>query len=296
MIPPNKKKPAANQIKTGSEVATVTDQHRHETNGDSPKFTPEEYNQIMAMLKKNNLDGNPHHFANATGTLTPLSKMSGALPQKNLYWIIDSGATDHISPSPHLLHKKSMCDYVQMPNGGKAIIESVGSVQATPLLKLDDVLHVPNFQVYLLSVSKLTESLQCIVIFFPTFCVIQDMATRRTIGLGKRYNGLYYLSSTQNPHLAHNVNRHSNLWHRRLGHPSTGPLQLLTKQVPTIMFDSSHLCDICPLAKQTRLSFPSSFISSQAPFDLIHCDIWGPHRVNSHSGARYFFTIVDDYS
>ena len=67
MIPPNKKKPAANQTKTGSEVATVTDQHHHETNGDSPKFTPEEYNQIMAMLKKNNLDGNPHHFANATG-------------------------------------------------------------------------------------------------------------------------------------------------------------------------------------------------------------------------------------
>ncbi|XP_048430749.1 uncharacterized protein LOC125472847 [Pyrus x bretschneideri] len=67
MIPPNRKKPAANQTKTGSEVATVTDQHHHETNGDSPKFTPEEYNQIMAMLKKNNLDGNPHHFANATG-------------------------------------------------------------------------------------------------------------------------------------------------------------------------------------------------------------------------------------
>ncbi|XP_070665992.1 uncharacterized protein [Malus domestica] len=64
-------------------------------------------------------------------------------------------------------------------------IDSVGSVQVTPLIKLDDVLHVPNFRVYLLFVSKLTESLQCIVIFFPTFCVIQNMDTRRTIGLGK---------------------------------------------------------------------------------------------------------------
>ncbi|KAM2634977.1 hypothetical protein EV1_025388 [Malus domestica] len=296
VTPPNKKKPAANHVKAGDEVAKGTDQHHLGTPSDGPKFTAEEYAQIMAMLKKTNLDGNTQHFANAAGTIKPLSNLSGALAQKTLYWIIDSGATDHISPSPHLLDKRSMINSVHMPNGGKATIESVGSIQVTPLIKIDDVLHVPNFRVYLLSVSKLTESLRCIVIFFPTFCVIQDMDTRRTIGLGKRYNGLYYLSTDQNPHFAHNINRHSNLWHQRLGHPSSGPLQSLTKQVPNIVFDSNHSCDICPLAKQTRLSFPSSFISSQAPFDLIHCDIWGPHRVNSHSGARYFLTIVDDYS
>jgi hypothetical protein len=55
-------------------------------------------------------------------------------------------------------------------------------------------------------------------------------------------------------------------------------------------------CDICPMAKQTRLPFNMSYISSHASFDLIHCDIWGPHRTHTHSGARYFLTIVDDYS
>lgn len=29
---------------------------------------------------------------------------------------------------------------------------------------------------------------------------------------------------------------------------------------------------------------------------MIHCDIWGPYRVPSYSGARYFLTIVDDFS
>jgi len=29
---------------------------------------------------------------------------------------------------------------------------------------------------------------------------------------------------------------------------------------------------------------------------LIHCDIWGPYRVQSFSGASYFLTIVDDAS
>ena len=31
-------------------------------------------------------------------------------------------------------------------------------------------------------------------------------------------------------------------------------------------------------------------------FELIHVDLWGPYRTPSHSGARYFLTIVDDYS
>lgn len=55
------------------------------------------------------------------------------------------------------------------------------------------------------------------------------------------------------------------------------------------MFDSKHLCQFCPLAKETRLSFPSSSIQSMHSFDLIHCDIWGPQRIATHIGVRYFF-------
>lgn len=44
------------------------------------------------------------------------------------------------------------------------------------------------------------------------------------------------------------------------------------------------------------MPFGRSSISSTEPFSLIHCDIWGPHKVTSHSGARYFLTIVDDYT
>ncbi|MDV3146753.1 MAG: DDE-type integrase/transposase/recombinase, partial [Sweet potato little leaf phytoplasma] len=31
-------------------------------------------------------------------------------------------------------------------------------------------------------------------------------------------------------------------------------------------------------------------------FELIHCDIWGPYRSSTHSGHKYFLTIVDDFS
>jgi len=56
-------------------------------------------------------------------------------------------------------------------------------------------------------------------------------------------------------------------------------------------------CDIFPLAKQTRLFYsPSTSQSSKAPFDLIHCDICGPHKIHTHTGARYFLTIMDDFT
>lgn len=288
-VKPKGKRPAAHNTQT-----IVTDPPKAPTI-EAATFTTEEYNQLMALLRKGN--GNEQAFANVTGTLTPTCNTAQRTPISTLYWIIDSGATDHISKfSPMYNTSNNHRDFVQLPDGGKAEIKSTGPIRLSSNLLLDGVLHVPNFQVNLLSVSQLTRNLRCNVIFYPDFCVVQDADTKKTIGLGKQFDGLYYLKSSQNPHFSHSVNSTSSLWHQRLGHPSSAPLQELSKNTPEIFFDSQHVCDVCPLAKQTRLPFSRSFISSVEPFDLIHCDIWGPHRVDSHTGARYFLTIVDDFS
>ena len=31
-----------------------------------------------------------------------------------------------------------------------------------------------------------------------------------------------------------------------------------------------------------------------SPFDIVHCDIWGPYHVVSYTGHNYFLTLVDD--
>lgn len=51
-----------------------------------------------------------------------------------------------------------------------------------------------------------------------------------------------------------------------------------------------------PLAKQTCSPFSTSYIRTIAPFELIHIDIWAGYHVPSITGARYFLTIVDDYT
>lgn len=65
--------------------------------------------------------------------------------------------------------------------------------------------------------------------------------------------------------------------------------------------DKNNFCDannclVCPLAKQTRLPFSLSKISSKSPFEMLHIDIWGAYHIASISRARDFLTIVDDFT
>ncbi|GJY18649.1 retrovirus-related pol polyprotein from transposon TNT 1-94 [Tanacetum coccineum] len=55
------------------------------------------------------------------------------------------------------------------------------------------VLCVPTFKFSLLSVPKLTKENNYVAIFFPNFCVNQDLRRRKVEGLGRKIRGLYHL-------------------------------------------------------------------------------------------------------
>ena len=88
----------------------------------------------------------------------------------------------------------------------------------------------------------------------------------------------------------------TDLWHSRLGHVSPSRLSFIAKNFLNFSVQSNNACPICPLAKQSRLPFGTSAISSTKPFEIIHCDIWGRYRHPFLFGAHYFLTIVDDYT
>ncbi|KAL4310065.1 hypothetical protein GQ457_01G025390 [Hibiscus cannabinus] len=126
----------------------------------------------------------------------------------------------------------------------------------------------------------------------------------QVIGKGEYYKGLYLLqlSSAKSDKLVSQsesvVNESVVLasWHDRLGHPSHSVLHSLKDVLPSVDFNKSNVCPICPLAKQKHLPFPVSVTVTQSPFEMVHCDIWGPYKMPTHDGFRYFLTLVDDYS
>jgi len=82
--------------------------------------------------------------------------------------------------------------------------------------------------------------------------------------------------------------------HARLRHTSMSKMRYISecKDVLSDIF----FCETCILEKAHRLPFGRSTISTKNSFELVHKDLWGPYRVANLNGARYFVTIVDDYT
>lgn len=83
-------------------------------------------------------------------------------------------------------------------NGSTSIITGEGSVTLSETLTLNSVLIVPSLEYNLLSVSEIISTLACIVTFWPSFCVFQDILTWKILGYGVKRGKLYFLELTEN--------------------------------------------------------------------------------------------------
>jgi hypothetical protein len=209
-------------------------------------------------------------------------------------WIIDSGATDHMTCNKNKLTnivQNKDPQHVIVANGNKVQIHGFGTTKV--LAKdVNTILYLPEFNSNLLSISKITRELNCDVIFSSNKVTFQDRESGKKIGEGCLQNGLYYLDENTNKcHVSLNLVDRDKLLHLRFGHPSD---QVLNKLF-SYKLDSKN-GDICKFSKQTRLPFSSSINKSEKCFDLIHSDVWGPARVDSYNHFKYFVTFIDDFS
>ncbi|WVY96787.1 hypothetical protein V8G54_028938 [Vigna mungo] len=221
-------------------------------------------------------------------------------------WVIDSGATDHITTSLEHFFEYSEINplNINLPNGFTVQAHISGSIQFSPDFIIHDVLLVPNFIFNLLSLPKLLTTVPCRIIFSNEIsnilCQIQDMNTLRMIGSANLKEGLFHLTigKERNPSTNNTTTtiNNSNLWHFRLGHLSSSRLNALNQKFPFISKDSHEICDICHLAKQKKLPYSPSSSRCSKIFELIHMDIWGPFSKTSIHGHKYFLTILDDFS
>ncbi|XP_050217801.1 uncharacterized protein LOC126668656 [Mercurialis annua] len=235
---------------------------------------------------------------------------------ENLSWIIDSGATDHIVCSLNQFTSYTIVHdtFVTLPNSQRIAVTHVGTVKFSKDFILHNVLFVPEFAFNLISTSKLTAQHDICLIIHKNVCIIQDIINWKMIGLAKQIYGLYYLDKDQfrennasacvnsvgsgclnSSGLIETIDVNS-LWHFRLGHLSNDRLKCLQNIDSSIKIPANSHCKTCHLSKQKKIPFPISKSVVINCFDLIHIDIWGPARIYSLYGHKYFLTIVDDKS
>lgn len=237
--------------------------------------------QILSIMNGKGTPQSVNPKANTTNTSSGLSQSQSQL-------IIDSGATDNITSSPTLLVnniENTSLPPIVMPSGEQAPIISIGNLPLNSFFCLKNVIGVPSCKVDLMSVSRITRDLNCSVTFFPYWCILQDLMTKTTIGLGKQRDGLYYLVAMAAEKPKHKlqsaaaitihsscspVTSSTHLWHCQLWHLSFSRLNFMAKNLLNFPFQFNNNCNVCALAKQTRLPFSTSSISSIKPFELIH--------------------------
>ncbi|OIT20479.1 hypothetical protein A4A49_40152 [Nicotiana attenuata] len=162
-------------------------------------FTEAQYQQILDLLRDSPpSDMKAQNQATTAGIITSLSSSVHISNKRNDDWIVDSGATHHISSTLDLMNDVRRVDdrtqdKVTLTNGVTTKIEHVGSSYLSDFDKLENVLHVPDFKFNLMLVSKLTRDLKCAATFLPTLCVFQDLYNGRVKAIGKENEGLYIL-------------------------------------------------------------------------------------------------------
>ncbi|KAJ4716980.1 Retrovirus-related Pol polyprotein from transposon TNT 1-94 [Melia azedarach] len=88
------------------------------------------------------------------------------------------------------------------------------------------------------------------------------------------------------------------LWHMRLGHMSARGMQILSKGdlLCGHKIKDLEFCEHCIFGKLHRSKFPKAIHRTKGTLDYIHSDCWGPSRVESLGGHRYFVSMIDDFS
>jgi len=186
---------------------------------------------------------------------------------------------------------------VKLPNGHYVYATRSGIVYLSASITLINVLYIPSFTFNLISISKLVSSASCTLTFSSTTCILQDTNTQARIGTVEVRHDLYQLTPDHIiPHTicSTTVRPQCNiipidLWHFRMGHPSSERLQCMQSYYPFLQNNKNFTCNTCHYAKHKRLPFSSSNSHASNSFDLLHIDIWGPCSKISMHGHRYFF-------
>ena len=214
--------------------------------------------------------------------------------------------------------------------GSLRISTQCGKVTATALIH--NVYHVPGMAYNLISIGRLDDA-GYTARQGNGMCVIRSRSGRVAIIAHKEKTGqLYQTTVTIQPRASkgtpaaltavatQDVPVSTNpapvqltaaaMWHARLGHSNSATVYKLFKHGMVRGVDCEGIarsirnsgpslpaeCESCEIGKSHRQPFTGQAERATRPLEILHTDICGPIPDTGLSGARYLFTITDDYT
>ena len=231
-------------------------------------------------------------------------------------WIIDSGASRHMTFQKELLHdyrEFKTPELVGLGDGHSVEALGVGRVKIVTELRqgkkipgwMNDVLYVPKLAGNLFSVRAAAQNRK-VISFGHKYCWIRDKKNQ-PVGTGSTVGKLYKLDcevlkpSGESAQTAKESQKGGvELWHQRLAHVNLNQLFQLEKNAEGLGLPCEKklgFCEACIQGKMHRTPHkPLKEVKSTEKLQLVHTDICGPMQTKSFGGSRYFITFTDDYS
>jgi hypothetical protein len=172
-------------------------------------------------------------------------------------------------------------------------------------IRLHGILYTPSLGFTLISIGRIDEA-SYFAIFGNSGCLIRDH-DGKAIGRIPKSGGVYMME-----HVHHVKGEVANAavkqvtlreLHESLGHiaPSTILGFIKVGLLPSVKVDGTgedFECKACILSKSTRKSIASVRKGGRATefAEEIHLDLWGPARVRTPSGRKYYASFTDDWS
>ncbi|XP_019224674.1 PREDICTED: uncharacterized protein LOC109206313 [Nicotiana attenuata] len=177
-----------------------------QSDGGNSSITKEQFDQLLSLLLSR-ASGTSQEISTCSANFAALIgnpdfKSCGLLAcnfsrVEDSTWIIDSGATHHMTPNSSFLTdiKPLVLPYlVTLPNGYKVKVICTGTLTLSSEISLTHVLLVPSFQYNLISLAQLVLQLNCLAYFSSIACVLQGPSLKKPVGLGSLQNRLYILN------------------------------------------------------------------------------------------------------
>lgn len=226
-------------------------------------------------------------------------------------WTLDSVATSHISNDKTLFSElvqikdKSM----KLANGERVNIMGIGCCsvkfinehEKTTILKLTNVLYVPDLKSNFISIKKLTNK-GYEVHFYNQKADIQ--INGKTIATSNIKNELFKLQVDQINAVEEVLNKKGciHYFHRVFSHRNVESIKrMLNEKLVTGIELKTNCncqseCEICIKSKLTRKPFvKEKHKITKRILDLVHTDLC-EMRTLTHSKLKYVLTFIDDYS
>ncbi|XP_070054707.1 uncharacterized protein [Nicotiana tomentosiformis] len=203
---------AGNVLGSSSKGAAVRDDRNNSQSQEQGRtihnLTKEQYGQLLSILESfqgggnksgnTTINGGAVNFAGNSACSTHFDSSDQLCEKSNSRansWILDSGATNHMTYNTSLLINIRTLVYpylVTPPKGYKVKVTLIGDIILSPRFSLRKVLFVPSFKFNLISVHSLTVQLDCIVIFTKFVCILlQGLSLKRPLEIDKAKTDLY---------------------------------------------------------------------------------------------------------